>query len=209
MAKPSKRQPLSPENITAEFEKCRAALAGESPLACAILGTAFLERALEVLMNAFFIDSKPRDSTDATDLRPVLPDVFDDKQGTLSQFASKVDLAFCLGLIASDMHFNLKRIGKMRNKFAHTHDAIDFHTDDEIRGWCESLRFPFIKGEDGQISDVFTHLFEESMKKSPLTGETDLLQEPRSRFITIASGLAVHMMCASQMVKRINHSPRK
>jgi mannitol operon repressor len=61
-----------------------------------------------------------------------------DRGGFASEFASKVDLAFCVGLIQQTILNDLRLIAKIRNRFAHRVEPLQF-SDGEISAWCDTL----------------------------------------------------------------------
>lgn len=95
--------------------------------AIAILGATYPDILLEHLLAAFFVD----DEREAK--RLLKPD------GPLGAFGARVSAACCLGLICRTVRDDLRLIGQIRNKFAHTLDAS--FDDDPIRAWCLDLRW--------------------------------------------------------------------
>jgi hypothetical protein len=98
----------------------------ESDNACVINGAAFLDAVL-----AGIIDRRLRDS-DAK-RRLMSPD------GALGTYGARVDLAYCLKLIEKSRYDDLKTIGRIRNRFAHSFYSLDFN-EHEIRQLCDNLK---------------------------------------------------------------------
>jgi DNA-binding MltR family transcriptional regulator len=74
-------------------------------------------------------------------------------------FSDQCKLAHCLGLISADMLKDLKRLTRVRNRFAHTSGAVSFK-DPKISGLCDALWtpkiFPVIVGHaPPQVRRVF------------------------------------------------------
>jgi DNA-binding MltR family transcriptional regulator len=127
MSKRKKEQSATedPMDVTNEMMK---ALGEGTPLACALIASANLENALGQLFRNLLIVDKVSDG------------LLDDHSSVLGTFSAKSDMAYCLGLIDVITYKNLNFIRKIRNKFAHSHKAIDFD-DREITGYCSSLDF--------------------------------------------------------------------
>lgn len=95
--------------------------------AIAILGATYPDTLLEHLLAAFFVD-------DEREARRLLkPD------GPLGAFGARVSAAYSLGLICRTVRDDLRLIGQIRNKFAHTLGAS--FDEDPIRSWCINLRW--------------------------------------------------------------------
>jgi hypothetical protein len=58
--------------------------------------------------------------------------------GPLSSFAAKIDVAFAFDLLSEKQFADLNTIRAIRNRFAHSHQRIDFD-DPEIIGLCKKL----------------------------------------------------------------------
>jgi len=95
--------------------------------AIAIIGGAFLETIMENILTVFFVD-------DEEQVQNLLR--FDKPIGN---FNSRINLAYCLGLIKKDVLKDLKLAGKIRNEFAHNLSAT--FNSDRIRSWCNELKW--------------------------------------------------------------------
>jgi DNA-binding MltR family transcriptional regulator len=84
----------------------------ESDRGAVLVAAAFIDDTLRCLIQATFLD-KP-----AT-VRRLLG-------GPCSTFSARTDLALCLGLIGTEMHEDIRRISKMRNRFAHEPQGLNF-----------------------------------------------------------------------------------
>src|SRR5437899_3106263 len=80
-------------------------LNNESDLACVLIATSYLDNALATLLKRHLIESS------------VVNRVLESPRGPLSSFASRSDLAYCLGLISKGLRKNLEIIGQIRNTF--------------------------------------------------------------------------------------------
>ncbi len=108
----------------------------EPPLACVLLSVSYLERLLITVLSNFLIKA------------PTSKQLFDPNNGSLGQFSSCSDLAYCLGLIAKDVHTNLRIVGKIRNAFAHSDVQMDFDNQ-RIKDFCKSLTPPIVLDQNG------------------------------------------------------------
>ena len=147
------------EQLDNDYNAVQSAMRDESPLKCALVGAAFVEKRLGNLLRAAFVD-------DAS----VLERLFGPR-GVVETSGAQNDIAMALGLISESIHWNIVRIQKIRNRFAHTHLEMDF-SDDEIRSHCNTFRFPHV------IATVYvnTKIF-----------RTHLFSDPRERFALVAS----------------------
>jgi hypothetical protein len=59
--------------------------------------------------------------------------------GTLRNFATRINFAYCLGLISDDEYDDLHNMREIRNLFAHRKEGLSFE-DDEIKGVCDKLK---------------------------------------------------------------------
>jgi DNA-binding MltR family transcriptional regulator len=152
------RKIISPEQLSADSKVLYEAINKEPPLGCVLIAAAFLEKALTSLLGKLFVECETA--------KNVLSE-----NGFLGEFSRCADTAYCLGLISKGMLENLKRIGKIRNLFAHSHQFLDFDTE-EVKELCESLTFVTFNQSVGEVDDWFEQA----------------LKNPRNQF-TVISGL--------------------
>ena len=95
--------------------------------AIALVGGAFLDDLLAVMLASFMVD----DDREAQKLLGV--------DRPLGTFSSRVAAAYCLGLICKTVRDDLRIIGKIRNRFAHTVRS-SFELE-PIRMWSQSLKW--------------------------------------------------------------------
>lgn len=122
------RRVHSPEQLSDESKALYEALNGASPLACALIAGAFVEKALTSLLSKSFVKCETASGILGNN-------------GFLGEFSRCADMAYCLGLISKGMLANVKTIGMIRNRFAHSHQLIDFD-DQEVRDHCRKLVMP-------------------------------------------------------------------
>jgi DNA-binding MltR family transcriptional regulator len=106
---------------------------GEEPdMACVLIGTSYLEQTLASLLERFFIKGN------------TVKKLLNPGGGTLGSFQSRADVGYCLGLIPKSLYQNLRVVGEIRNKFAHSYLSLSLD-DPEIAGMIEKLTFPIFK----------------------------------------------------------------
>jgi DNA-binding MltR family transcriptional regulator len=115
----------------------------ESDRGAAIIAATFLDAQLRELLSRFLIDERK---------------VVDDLLGTdemadrpLSSFSSRIKAAYCMGLISQSMYYDLEKIRRIRNKFAHEMHGYTFD-EQEIVSWCKSLKMAKM------LTDAVPHL---------------------------------------------------
>jgi DNA-binding MltR family transcriptional regulator len=120
-------QPLKLEDLSEDTRKVYDILNRESDFACVLIGTSYLAELLASAINVSFIESS------------VSEKLLDPQRGAVGGFATRADLAYCLGLISKNVYQDLIRVAEIRNMFAHKHLALDFG-DSTIRKTCEELQ---------------------------------------------------------------------
>ncbi|MCL4534996.1 MAG: hypothetical protein M1370_07560 [Bacteroidetes bacterium] len=107
-------------------------LQNESARGAVLIAAAFLDAQLRNLLSRSFVKN---------------PKIVKKLLGTgrehapLSSFSSRIDAAYCLGLISESMYDDLHRIRDIRNNFAHRMHGYSFD-DPLIVSWCKSLKLP-------------------------------------------------------------------
>jgi hypothetical protein len=107
--------------------------------------------------------------TRLTPLNSAMRDNLFGSRGSLGGFQAKIDMGFALGLYTKDAHHDLDSIRKIRNRFAHTPVALDFH--------------------DREIEKLALSLMQHGMADR---------QDPRDRFMVTYLGLAVLLYAMSK-----------
>jgi hypothetical protein len=123
------RPVLRPEDLHRDTVELWAVMKETSPLAAALICSAFLDKALAALLMKFFVKSETAKG------------LLDDNNGSLGDFFSRANVAYCLGLIPIKVFQNLLSILEVRNTFAHSHRRIDF-SDEKVAGLCKQLKMP-------------------------------------------------------------------
>lgn len=105
----------------------------ESDRACAVLGPAFLDHHLKMLLEAFFVNA------------PEVKEMFGSLK-PLGSFAARIDLTFALGFLAPSERRDLNLIRKIRNDFSHQLHGLDFSTPSIVDRCRELSTCRFIEG---------------------------------------------------------------
>lgn len=98
-----------------------------SDRALVIVGGAFLDTLLENILVNFLVND-PKEVAEL--LRHDQP---------LGSYGNRVRAAYCFGLIGKIVRDDLRAVGKIRNRFAH--DLCVSFEDEQIRSWCQNLRW--------------------------------------------------------------------
>jgi len=107
----------------------RAEFSAASDRAAAIVAGVFLDEILEELLRTFLVESSKGDK-----------ELFSGN-GVLSNFSSKIEMSFRLGLISAEEHRTIHNIRDIRNKFAHVLSGISFQTD-SVAARCKNIEVP-------------------------------------------------------------------
>ena len=133
------------------------AMRAESIRGVVLVAAAHIDELLEKLLLAYFIqDSK-------------VPRRFLSYPGACSALSSRCDLAYCLGLVGTELYADIRAIAKIRNEFAHTSKGATF--------------------EKANISDLCTFLVR-SMKAAG----TDLSHSANRNLFHVAAGSVIQQL---------------
>lgn len=122
-------QPIKLEDLSGDTKAVIETLNEGSDLACVLIGTSYLSELLASTLKVGFIESS------------VSEKLLDPQRGALGGFATRADLAYCLGLISKAVYQDIIKVAEIRNMFAHRHLALDFgeisvrKTCDELQSW--------------------------------------------------------------------------
>lgn len=132
------------QTLAQESQTLYDVLNNEADLACVLISVSYLDYALASLLKHFFIESS------------IAEKILNPPRGALSTFASRTDLAYCLGLIPKGLYQNLEKFGEIRNAFAHNYLSLTFE-DSEIAALVDKLSFPTVRQsvtlKDGAFQD--------------------------------------------------------
>ena len=107
----TKRLSLAIPDLSADAKRFIEDVQKETDRGVALVSAAFLDDALEAMLRAFFVDD-PDEVDKLLNAKAIRP---------LSSFASRIQLAYCLGLIGPNMYRDLNVIRDIRNDFSHQH----------------------------------------------------------------------------------------
>lgn len=119
-------QPIKLEDLSGDTKAVFETLNEGSDLTCVLIGTSYLAELLANTLKVSFIESR------------VSEKLLDPQRGAIGGFATRADLAYCLGLISKTVYRDLVKVAEIRNKFAHNHLALDFG-DISVRNKCDEL----------------------------------------------------------------------
>ena len=111
-----------PEQWKESLEEFQA----ESDRGCALLGAAFLDEQLRVLLEAFLVDDPKR-------IGKLLSGF-----GPLATFEARTSLAYALGFLSDEERRDLDLLRKVRNDFAHNLHGVSFRSP-EVEDRCKEL----------------------------------------------------------------------
>lgn len=131
----------------------------------AVVGAAYIDDLLARLLRSALL-KLPKDVESL--LRPDAP---------LGSFGNRVELACCLGLITLEQRDDLKKIGKIRNAFAHRFKAPSFD-EAPVRDYCSSLKQP------GIVAAMPEKLFPPETAATLADYIRETSETPRERFRT-------------------------
>ena len=118
----------------------KEALQEESDRGSALLAVSYLENELESAIRRMLVEGRVCDK------------VF---RGILSNFASKINMAYVLGIISKQQMENINKIKNIRNSFGHSYTKLGFD-DDKIKRECLKLRYKYEDyPDDATIRDIF------------------------------------------------------
>lgn len=126
--------------LSEDTQKVYEVLNKESDLACVLIGASYLSELLASSIKVVFVKTS------------ISEKILDPQQGVIGGFASRANLARCLGIIGKNVRQDLIKVAEIRNKFAHKHLALDFE-DPDIRNDCDELQAwrALLLGEDEDL----------------------------------------------------------
>lgn len=142
---------LSPEHINAlrEFRDIQMGFLTANDRSIAIIGSAYLDAKLEVLIRSKLVDDKK-----------CIDQAFE-QNGPLGTFSSKITFCYLLGLISSIEQKNMHIVRKIRNTFAHEYE-VDSFEHPRVRPQALNLVAEGLLNKDNaksRFSRALAHLF--------------------------------------------------
>ena len=170
-------KPINIEDLSGDTKKVFDVLNDESDLACVLIGTSYLSELLANIIEASFIETS------------ISGKLLDPQSGAIGQFATRVDLSYCLDLIKKKVYQDLCIVAKIRNMFAHKHVALDF-SDGVVRDNCKELKaWRILQSKD----EDFVELTQEQMR---------LQARNQFNLSVILIGQRIHLNALSKQKKR-------
>lgn len=166
----------------------------DSDRSVGIVAASIIEQRLTEAFSVFLVDHK------------TLQGKAFDYRGPLGTFSSKIDMAFLCGLVTKEGHTNLAKVQAIRNKFAHKLE-IDSFEHDEIRPKCFALTLldkmlselpPEEVAEIHRVADEYRLPKLERRPGVRMTGATDILINPRKRYIAWAEMFSSDLWLCSE-----------
>lgn len=124
----TRRTPTSAEDLRAEARAVLNPLAERPDRDAVIVGVGYLDDVLGRLLAAFFV----------ADTEERCEGLFA-PQGVLGTFGARCTVAYAAGLIGPAMLTDLRKLGRIRNEFAHEWKEVDFKLA-EVEQRCQDLR---------------------------------------------------------------------
>lgn len=113
------------EKLREDWKQISAEIMSESDRGAILIGTAYLDDSLHVLLDAVFVDDK------------VVLDLLKDG-GAFGTFHRRIHLAYGIGLITKKLYNDIEVIRGIRNELAHGYGRCSFETS-EIVDKCKRL----------------------------------------------------------------------
>jgi len=111
-------------------------------LSCVLIGASYLDNALGSLLENFLINDSGKGDT------KVAIKLLTEPFAPLSTYSARYRMCYALGFYSQTEYDNLSSIGNIRNRFAHSHEPIDFEHEDII-AMCNGLKGNPMEGLDG------------------------------------------------------------
>ncbi len=171
-------QPIKLEDLSEDTKAVFETLNEGSDLACVLIGTSYLSELLASAVKVSFIESS------------VSEKLLDPQRGALEGFATRADLAYCLGLINKTVYQDLIRVAEIRNMFAHKHLALDFR-DSSVRKTCDELQSwrPVLLGE------------KEELLVEPTPGQIQMRARNQFKLSAVFMGSRIHVDALGKKVQ--------
>jgi hypothetical protein len=107
-------------------------LQSESDRGAALVGAAFLDEHLRLVLERFFIDDKRK-----------VNNLLSHPERPLGSFGARISIAYCLGMMPKNVYHDLNLIKDIRNGFAHHLHGLSFANEWVVHK-CHELELPRI-----------------------------------------------------------------
>jgi DNA-binding MltR family transcriptional regulator len=136
-----------------------------------VFSTAYLDRQLGAMLKYVLVQDKA--NTSGTVLA----------SGSVSSFAARITMAYCLGLVSPYCYTHLKILADIRNRFAHSIGHVSFK-DQKVQALCRKLVQP-------NVADLI--LPDEMWPPK----QRDYWSTPRMKFQTVLTTISMALMRSS------------
>jgi DNA-binding MltR family transcriptional regulator len=171
------------ELLRTQQQNLLTAMGAGDPLTCVLIGAAYLENVLGSWLENFLINDGGQGDT------KVSTGLLNDPFGPLGTFAARCKMCYALGLYSRTEYENLTLVGAIRNRFAHSHEPLDFDHE-EIKALCHKLKSRTIVDQSG------TQVPREEADQMQFGMEPGVSPSARDRFTRVVmnlwSYLAIH-----------------
>jgi len=121
------KYPIDVYKTALQFINLRDEFTNESDRGCALFAASHIDFLLENLLKKSLIGSKKHQ------------ELLFGPNGPLCTFSSKIAISYSIGLISSDVSYDIHTIRKIRNEFGHSPSPIDFNNQ-KIADLCNNLK---------------------------------------------------------------------
>ena len=167
-------------DITDNFDRItdiRISLNNETDRGCALMTASFIENELENLLRKRLVGSKKFKNENLFSLN-----------GPLGTFSAKIHISYSLGFISKSVLEEINLIRKIRNKFAHKYEPIDFNSP-EISQLISNIKYHYTIKNNRRVFEssgfailAFIHS-EEIQEPFKESREFDLSEDNKTEFI--------------------------
>jgi DNA-binding MltR family transcriptional regulator len=177
----AKRKPFPVQSLSLDLGKLYEVLNKErTDLPVVLITASYLDECLASLLQSFMISGDTANSLLAV-------------SGAIGSFAVRADLAYSLGLINKFAFDDIKKIGQIRNAFAHSHLEVNFSVPN-VQNLTNELSYLAVLDKEMSMNNT-------SVGDPPPTF-SEFATSPRDRFVHTAVMLAQHLLLWGLGVKR-------
>jgi hypothetical protein len=125
--------PATSWDVAGEWHTLISNLEKESDRAVAVLGAAYLDTALQSLLEASFAGGKA-----------VREKLFDGVSAPLGSFSARITMAYALGHIGPNYFATLNAVREIRNAFAHFRRGLTFDDQEVQERMSSTFKLPYV-----------------------------------------------------------------
>jgi DNA-binding MltR family transcriptional regulator len=177
------KKPLTVDELHKQANSLIDILNHQTPIACVLVATSFIEQCLSTLLHSFTIEGDTSDQ------------LCDYKKGVLKEMRSRATMCYCLGLFDTGLYNNLIAIGDIRNRFAHAHMELTF-ADAIVAKHCGKL-----------VMDTPISFASNVPGRTPADTFADVGSTAQGRFVLIVFIVATKLVWLARDIKRCQKPP--